>query len=51
MLAVATFHGMDVALVDPCTPGVAAMLRAAGVLSGADEFCMNYVTAHREGKL
>ena len=51
MLAVATFHGMDVALVDPCTPGVAARLRAAEVLSGADEFCMNYVTAYREGKL
>ena len=51
MLAMATYHGMDAALVDPCTPDVVSILRASEVLSGAHEWCANYVAAHRAGKL
>ena len=51
MLAVATCQGMDAVIIDPCTPGVVPMMLAAEVISGADEWCANYVAAHREGKL
>ena len=43
--------GMDAALVDPCTPGLVPTILAAEALAGKDEFCMNYVTAERQGKL
>ncbi|MCJ7545042.1 MAG: dihydropteroate synthase [Phycisphaerae bacterium] len=51
LLAGAIYHGMDTALIDPCTPGIMATLYAAQAVAGKDEFCMNYVTAEREGKL
>jgi 5-methyltetrahydrofolate--homocysteine methyltransferase len=51
MIAMATYHGMDAALVDPCVPELVPMILASEALSGADEFCMNYVTASREGRL
>ena len=51
MMTVAICHGMNVALIDPCLPGVVATILAAEVISGADEWCMNYITAHREGRL
>jgi 5-methyltetrahydrofolate--homocysteine methyltransferase len=51
MAAACVYHGMDAAIVDPCTPGMAPVLMASEVLSGADEWCANYVSAHRAGKL
>ena len=45
------FAGMDCAIVDPCLEGTIAQIYAAEAISGRDEFCMNYVTAAREGKL
>jgi 5-methyltetrahydrofolate--homocysteine methyltransferase len=51
MMTIAIYHGMNAALIDPCLPGVVATILAAEAVSGADEFCMNYITAHREGKL
>lgn len=50
-LAQAVFAGMDYAIVDPCTPGIVATILAAEAVAGKDEFCMNFVTAEREGKL
>jgi 5-methyltetrahydrofolate--homocysteine methyltransferase len=51
MLTIATGYGMNAAIVDPCHAGVMAAIRAAEACTGADEWCMNYITAHREGKL
>lgn len=51
MLAVATCHGMNAAIIDPCAPGIVPMILAAEVISGADQWCAKYVAAHREGKL
>ena len=51
LLAVAIYHGMDTALTDPCVPGTMATIYAAEAVAGRDEFCMNYVTAERKGKL
>jgi cobalamin-dependent methionine synthase I len=51
MLATAVYHGMDAVIIDPCRPGVVPVLLASEVISGADEWCAHYITAHREGKL
>lgn len=51
LLGQAIFHGMDAGLIDPCIPGIMGCIYAAEAVAGADEFCMNYVTAEREGKL
>jgi 5-methyltetrahydrofolate--homocysteine methyltransferase len=50
-LAQAIYSGMDAAIIDPCAAGMMATVRAAEAVAGRDEFCMNYVTAEREGKL
>lgn len=50
-LAQAIYHGMDVGIIDPCTPGIMAAILAAEAVAGMDDFCMKYVTAEREGKL
>jgi len=50
-LCQAVFSGMDVAITDPCAEGVIAAIYAAEAVAGRDDFCMNYVTAAREGKL
>ena len=51
LLSQAIYHGMDVGLIDPCVPGIIACIKAAEAVAGLDDFCMNYVTAEREGKL
>ena len=50
-LVLAVARGLDAPILDPTEPGVRAALYAARALSGADEFCMEYVTAAREGRL
>ena len=50
-LCQAIHAGMDMAIVDPCAEGVMASIYAAEAVAGRDDFCMNYVTASREGKL
>jgi len=44
-------HGLDAAIVDPCDRQLMMNIRAAEVLLGRDEMCMNYLRAFREGKL
>ena len=51
MVATAVYLGMDAVIVDPCTPNMVPLMLAGEVLSAVDEWCANYVAAHREGKL
>jgi cobalamin-dependent methionine synthase I len=51
MAVSATYSGMDAAIIDPCTPMMVPLILAAEVVTGADEWCANYVGAFREGKL
>jgi 5-methyltetrahydrofolate--homocysteine methyltransferase len=51
MLTLSIGAGMNAAIVDPCQAGTMAAIRAAEACTGADEWCMTYITAHREGKL
>jgi len=50
-LAMAMAAGADTAIIDPCNNDIMASVRAAEALLGADEFCMRYIAAHREGRL
>jgi len=51
LLTQAIYHGMDVGIIDPCIPGIVPTILAAETVAGKDDFCMNYITAEREGKL
>ncbi len=51
MISAAIYSGMNAVIVDPCVPGMVPTILAAEVVSGADEWCANYITAFREGKL
>ena len=50
-LTILISRGLDAAICDPNTSGLQATIAAAELLSNRDEFAMNYITAHREGKL
>lgn len=50
-LAQAMAAGLDSAILDPLDKPTMATILAAEALLGHDEFCMEYVTASREGKL
>ncbi len=50
-LALLMAAGQDGAILDPTEAGVAAALFATGALLGRDEYCMEYITAEREGRL
>ncbi len=43
--------GADGAIIDPCEEGMMNTLLSARAALGLDEFCMDYITAYREGKL
>lgn len=44
-------RGLDAAIVDPCDQQLMVNIKAAEVLLGCDEYCVNYLRAYREGKL
>lgn len=44
------FADIDALIIDPCDKNMMANLIAAETLLGRDDFCMNYITAYREGK-
>ena len=48
-LALAMSAGMDSAIMDPMSPDMRSTLYATDALLGKDEYCMNYLTAYREG--
>ncbi|NQW17858.1 MAG: dihydropteroate synthase [Chloroflexi bacterium] len=60
-LYLAIEHGADSGIIDPITTRVQAALDidlqservklAMDMLMGEDDFCMNYITAHRDGRL
>ena len=50
-LAMLIAAGADGLIIDPCEEGMMATLLAARAVLGLDEFCMNYISAFREGRL
>lgn len=42
--------GMDSAIMDPSSPGIAPLLLAADAVLGRDRFCNKYNRAYRTGK-
>lgn len=50
-LAMAMARGMDAAIIDPLDGGLMAAICAAEVLLGQDDMCMQYIQAHRAGRL
>jgi 5-methyltetrahydrofolate--homocysteine methyltransferase len=50
-LVMAMARGLDAVILDPCDKRIMANLITTMTLLGRDEFCMNYLTAFREGKL
>ncbi len=43
--------GLDGAIIDPTEPGMVTTVLGVEALVGRDEYCLNYITAEREGKL
>ena len=43
--------GLDSAIIDPTEPHMMTAVLASEALLGLDEFCMNYISAERAGKL
>ncbi len=50
-LAAAISRGLDSAIIDPTDKLLYAMLKAATLVVGKDEFCMDYIRSFREGRL
>ena len=50
-LIAARCAGMDAAIMDPLDVDLMALLKAAELVLGNDEFCMNYLMAFRAGQL
>ena len=50
-LAMLIAAGCDGAIIDPCEEGMMNTLLSARAVMGFDEYCMEYLQAHRAGKL
>lgn len=50
-LVAAITRGLDSSILDPTDKQLYAALKAAQVVMGRDDFCMEYITAFREGRL
>ena len=50
-LAMLVAAGADGAIIDPTEPGMINTLFSARAVVGLDDYCMDYLTAHREGRL
>ena len=50
-LAMLIAAGADGAIVDPCEEGMINTLFSARAVLGLDDYCMEYITAYRDGKL
>jgi 5-methyltetrahydrofolate--homocysteine methyltransferase len=50
-LGMAMAAGVDTAIIDPCNNDIMKSVAAAEALLGRDDFCIRYITAHREGRL
>lgn len=43
--------GIDAAIIDPLDRQLMALVYASEAIIGKDEFCSEYLSAHREGRL
>jgi cobalamin-dependent methionine synthase I len=50
-LGAAITRGLDSAILDPTDKQLHGILRAGLMIAGKDEFCMQYISAFREGRL
>jgi len=50
-LAMAIGAGLTGAILDPLEPDLMATGMSGACLVGQDDYCMNYITAQREGRL
>jgi len=50
-LTAAIVRGLDSAILDPTDKQLIGALKAAIVVAGKDECCLQYITAFREGRL
>jgi len=50
-LVAAITRGLDSAILDPTDKQLFGALKAALMIAGKDEFCMEYITAFREGRI
>jgi 5-methyltetrahydrofolate--homocysteine methyltransferase len=50
-LVAAITRGLDSAILDPTDKDLYAALKAVLMVMGKDEFCMNFITSYREGRL
>lgn len=50
-LTLATYAGMDSAILDPCNRDVLTTLLATEALLGRDRFCRNFANAYRKNKI
>jgi 5-methyltetrahydrofolate--homocysteine methyltransferase len=50
-LSMCVARGLDSAILDPLDELLMANVHAARMLAGRDEYCMDYLSAHKEGKL
>lgn len=50
-LAIAIYEGLESAIVDPLDPEIHQVISVVDVLTGSDQFCINYLTRFREGKI
>lgn len=50
-LVMAMLKGLDAAILDPCDKRLMASIFSANAFLGKDEYCMDYIKAHREGKI
>lgn len=51
LLALAVSRGLDSAILDVLDKGIMTVVYSAQALLGKDDFCMNYISAYRSGKL
>jgi 5-methyltetrahydrofolate--homocysteine methyltransferase len=50
-MALCVGYGLDAAIIDPLDEELMSILFASQALMGCDEFCMDYISAFRSGKL
>lgn len=50
-MVMAIARGLDAAILDPLDRKMMATVLAAETLAGRDEYCMEYITAYREGRI
>lgn len=47
----AVYEGIEAVIIDPVDQGIIEARCAIGVLTGKDQFCLNYISNFREGKI